>query len=81
VRPTSSLASFKHTRGLLLESFDEGVIDEDEFLLLYEQYFSKNPEFSYKHVGEFNFNEMDDFECMDEFRCRKSDIEMLGEYY
>jgi hypothetical protein len=46
------MASFKHTRWLLLESFDEGVIDEDEFLLLYEQYFSKNQEFSYKHVGE-----------------------------
>ena len=55
------------------------MIDEDEFLLLNELHFSKNPEFPYKHVDEFHFNEMDEYECMAEFRCRKSDEEMLGE--
>ena len=39
----------------------------------------KNPEFRYKHIGKFDLEDMDDFECMVEFRCRKSDIEMLGE--
>ena len=73
------MASFKLTRDLLLESYDEGVIDDDEFLLLYDQNRSKNPEFPYKHIGEFDLEDMDDFECMAEFRCRKSDIEMLGE--
>lgn len=73
------MASLKLNRGLLLESYDEGVIDDDEFLLLYDQNRSKNPEFPYKHIGEFDLEYMDDFECMAEFRCRKSDIEMLGE--
>ena len=73
------MASFKLTRDLLLESYDEGVIDDDEFLLYYDQHRSKNPEFPYKHIGEFDFEDMDDFECMAGFRCRKSDIEMLGE--
>ena len=73
------MASFKLTRYLLLESYDEGVIDDDEFLLLYNQNRSKNPEFPYKHIGKFDLKDMDDFKCMAEFRCRKSDIEMLGE--
>ena len=68
-----------HRLNFLLESFDEGVIDEDEFLLLNELHFSKNPEFLYKHVDEFDFNEMDEYECMAEFRCKKSNLEMLGE--
>ena len=62
-----------------MESYDEGVIDDDEFLLLYDQNRSKNPEFPYKHIGEFDLKDMDNFECMAEFRCQKSDIEMLGE--
>ena len=79
MRYQTSTASFKLTRDLLLESYDEGVIDDDEFLLLYDQNRSKNPEFPYKHIGEFDLKDMDDLECMAEFRCRKSDIEMLGE--
>jgi hypothetical protein len=73
------MASFKITRGILLESYDEGVIDEDKFLLLFDLHRSTNPEFPYKHIAEFNLEDMDEFECMAEFRCQKSDIETLGE--
>ena len=55
------------------------MIDEDEFLLLFDLHRSKNPEFPYKHIAEFNLEDMDEFECMAEFRCQKSDIETLGE--
>ena len=72
------MASFKSTRNLLLESFDDGVIDENEFLLLYEAHVPRNPDFQYEHV-QFNLDEMDDAECMAEFRCQKNDIKMLGE--
>ena len=72
------MASFKSTRNLLLESFDDGVINEDEFLLLYEAQLPRNPDFQYEHV-QFNLDEMDDAECMAEFRCQKNDIKMLGE--
>ena len=40
-----AMASFKRNRNLLLDSFDDGVIDEDEFLLLYEHTYRKIPIF------------------------------------
>ena len=73
------MASFKSTRNLLLESFDDGVIDEDEFLLLYEAHLPRNPDFQYEHV-QFNLDEMDDAECMAEFRCQKNDIKCLVKF-
>ena len=39
------MASFKETRNLLLESYIDGVIDEDEFLLMYDANTSKNSMF------------------------------------
>ena len=39
--------SFKDLREALLFSYEENTISDEEFLLLYEEYFSKNPEFEY----------------------------------
>ena len=52
------MASFERTREVLVESFDEGVIDEDEFLLLNELHFSKNPEFPYKLAYPCRYSEL-----------------------
>ena len=38
------MASFREIRSILLQSFDDGDISEDEFLLLYGVNISKNPE-------------------------------------
>ena len=69
---------FKNARDLLLESYDEGAINEDEFLLLYETNYSKNPEFPYKHL-KFNLEELTKAECFAEFRCRKTNVKMIGD--
>ena len=37
------MALFKETRNILLESYIDGVIDEDEFLLIYDANFSVLP--------------------------------------
>ena len=68
------MASFREMRNLLLESFDDGDISEDEFVLLYDANTSKNPDFSYDCYGKFDLDEMDDSECLAEFRFHKSDI-------
>ena len=73
------MASFKYTRNLLLESYEDGVIDEDEFLLLYEGIFSKNPEFPHEWYELFDLNTMDDTECKAEFRFGKTEIPLLAE--
>ena len=43
----SAMATFRKVRELLLLSFDDGDISEDEFLLLYDANNSKNPDFPY----------------------------------
>ena len=43
------MASFKETRNLALESYVDGTIDEDDFILLYDINWSKNPESPYEN--------------------------------
>ena len=55
------------------------MIDDDEFVLLYEGNFSKNPEFPYEEYEMFYLYAMDDMECRAEFRFRKNKIPRLAE--
>ena len=56
------MASFREICSILLQSFDDGDISEDEFLLLYVNT-SKNPDFPYESYGKFDLNDMDDSQC------------------
>ena len=40
----TNMSTFKDARTLLPESFLDGVIDDDEFILLYDETVSKNSE-------------------------------------
>ena len=73
------MTSFKDARNLLLESYNDGIIDDDEFISLYEGNFSKNPEFLYEDYERFDLNAMDETECKAEFRFTKSEIPRLAE--
>ena len=73
------MASFRDIRNLLVESFHEGDISEDEFLLLYDVNTSKNPDFPYECYGSFDLNKMDVSECLAEFRFHKNDVSFLLE--
>ena len=73
------MASFREIRRIVLQSFDDGDISEDEFLLLYDVNTSKNPDFPYESYGKFDLNDMDDSECLFEFCFRKSDLPVLSE--
>ena len=73
------MASFRDIRNLLVESFDDDDISEDEFLLLYDANTSKNPDFPYECYGLFDLNDMDDSECLAEFRFHKNDVPVLLE--
>ena len=46
----TNMSTFKDARTLLLESYLDGVIDDDEFILPYDETFSKNPEFPYEFI-------------------------------
>ncbi|KXJ18454.1 uncharacterized protein LOC110232447 [Exaiptasia diaphana] len=72
------MASFKDTRDALLISYDDGDIDDDEFLLLWEQFTSKNPSFPCDYEP-FDLDTIDPSECKAEFRVEKNDIHMLAD--
>jgi len=73
------MASFKETRNLVLESYVDGIIDEDDFMLLYDINQSKNPEFPHENYELFNFDALDPVECVADFRVEKQDIPRLAD--
>ena len=53
------MATRRNVCELLLGSYDDVDISEDEFLLLYDANSSKNPDFPYQNYEHFNLEELD----------------------
>ena len=68
------MATFRKVRELLLTSFEDGDISENEFLLLCDVNRSKNPDFPYQNYEHFDLERLDESECLGEFRFRKIDV-------
>jgi hypothetical protein len=73
------MASFKETRNALLLAYDDYIIDDEEFALLYDLHTSKNPCFPYEEYDHFDLDTMDSVDCKAEFRVEKNDIPLLAE--
>ena len=73
------MASFEAVRNELLLAYDEEVIDDEEFLLLWDCNKSKNPDFSYEDNANFDLDCIAEAECKAEFRVEKNDLEDLAE--
>ena len=71
------MASFRKTRDELLVSFCEEIINEDEFLLLYDVNKSKNPEYPYWNYERFTLQDKSEAECKTDFSFEKCDIPLL----
>ena len=56
--------ALREVRELLLLSYDEKMIDETEFLLLYNINRSRNPDFPYWKYNQFNLDSLNDDQCM-----------------
>ena len=74
-----SMASFKEFRHLLVLYYDADLISDENFLLLYEMFPSKNPNFPYQGYSRFDLDNMDEAECKAEFRFDKKDLPVLAE--
>jgi len=74
------MASFKDIRELVARCYVDDIFDDMEFLSLYEFYSSKNPDFPYDSYPAFDLDEMEDAECLAEFRVHKRDIHILANY-
>ena len=73
------MVSFHELQELFLLSHAQGILDDEELLLLYEEYSPKNPDFSYENFGRFSLDDINDAECLAEFRFRKHDLPRLAE--
>jgi len=71
--------SFKNVRELLLLSYVNNVVSDREFVLLYDAYRSKSPDFNYQQYDPFNLDNIDSAECKAEFRIEKADLPRLAE--
>ena len=73
------MPSFREIRDLLLLSPGANFISEQEFLVFYEEYQSANLSFPHSSYGEFDLDDMEDDECLAEFRVKKQDLDTLAE--
>ena len=73
------MSGFKALRDMLLISYDQGYISEDELLILLVEYSSKNPCFSYNEHERFDINYVKEPECKYNFRFEKRDIPLLAD--
>ena len=71
--------SFKNVRELLFLSYVNNVVSDREFVLLYDAYQSKNPDFNYQQYEPFNLDNINSAECKAEFRIEKADLPRLAE--
>ena len=67
------MASFEAVRNELLLAYDEEVIDDEEFVLLWDCNKSKNPNFSYEDYANFNLDCIAEAESKAEFRIEKNE--------
>ena len=71
--------AFKNVRNLLLINHNDGFINDDEFVVLYDLYASKNLDFLYDSYAPFDLEELDESESFIEFRFWKRDTRILKE--
>ena len=73
------MPSLREVRECLLLAHAQNVLDDEEFVLLYDMNSSKNPDFPYWNYEKFNLEFMTDDECKAEFRFYKNDVYVLKE--
>lgn len=71
--------SHRYAREHLLITFDDAVISEEEFVLLYDYNKSSNLDLRHDQYSLFDLDNMVEGECLAEFRVRKRDISHLEE--
>ena len=73
------MASHKELRELLFICYADNMLSDEEFLVLWENYESKNPDFPWDSYDLFTLVNMDEAECKAEFRVEKNNLQRLAE--
>lgn len=56
--------AFKDVRNLLLISHDDGLIDDEELIVLYDLYSLRDPDFPHNCYTAFDLDELDESESV-----------------
>ena len=75
----ASRMSFEKVRDALVYSLVDDIIDEEEFVLLFDAYKSVNLSYRYWEYDCFCLDSFDSSECLTEFRVNKEDLSRLAE--
>ena len=51
-------------RSMLLIAYDSGDLSDEDFLVLYNSYQSRNPEFPFAIYGRFSLDSLAEAECL-----------------
>lgn len=73
------MTSFKDIRDVLILSHGANFISDEELILLYDEFKPTNLSFPHSLYGDFDLENMDDDECVAEFRVKKKYVETLAE--
>ena len=73
------MSLLKDARDMTLVSHSQGLITDEELLLLLEENTSRNPDFTYDAYDRFDLENMEEAECKSEFRVEKRAIPLLAE--
>ena len=72
------MVSFKKVHEILLLCLDEEIIDEKEFILLYEEDTPQNPPIPHTAYEKFSLVNKEPVECKGDFQVEKADIPLLN---
>ena len=78
VVPHGKMVKFRDVRNLLVSSYDDGDISDDEFCLLYDYHWSRDS-YPYWNYERFNLESFDNAECWSQFRFHKREIYRLSD--
>ena len=71
------MPKWRTVRDHLLYAHSKSLIDDKEFILLFNLYTAKSPDLPYWKYNEFDLDKLSDDECITEFRFLKGHIYIL----
>ena len=74
------MASFKELRDLLVICYDSKMISDEEFLISYDKFQFKNPDFNYENYPAFDLDDMSSADCYADFHFQNTYCVLLKHY-
>lgn len=74
------MPSFKEACDILKIALADEIINDEEFVVLFELFTPANPEYPYWKYDKFRFENLDPYECKTELRFEKTNLPLLKQH-